>query len=142
MKIPLYCLPRFLSPLIFFKFCPTPTPFPVAANPHPRCSFCFLVPLTFNWVGDYSTFDLPFYLMRLWICTCQGPWCVFCATWCQVYRGLTCDFCWYSDLISHTHIHTHIYTHTHTKYVYLESHKKVGGWNKLQKNSDTLNPTL
>ena len=35
---PLHCLP-----LPFFKFCPTPSTFPVASNPRPYCSFCCLV---------------------------------------------------------------------------------------------------
>ena len=34
----------------------------------------------------------------------EGPWCMFYALRCQVYWSLThMVFCWYSDLISHTH---------------------------------------
>ena len=50
-------------------------------------------------------------------CICQtlvsyGPWCVFYATMCHIYWGLTHNviFYWYPDLTSHTH--THMHTHT------------------------------
>ena len=46
----------------------------------------------------------------------ERPWCVFYATRCQIYWGLTHNvaFCWSCDLISHTHTQTHTHTHTHT----------------------------
>ena len=43
----------------------------------------------------------------------EWPWCVFYATSCKVYWGLTHHvvFCWYSDLISLIHIHTSTHRH-------------------------------
>ena len=97
-----------------FKFYLTPQPplFPrLSSRLQPSCPLLFLLSCFFDWMGDRPTFDVPFYLKILGICTCQflGPWCVFYATRCQIYRALTHNvvFCWYSNLISHTNKHAH-----------------------------------
>ena len=61
-----------------------------------------------GWMGDCAILDMLFYLMISWMYTCciLGPWCVLHATRHQVYWGLAhVVFCWYSDLISHSHKH-------------------------------------
>ena len=108
----------------FSNLVPPPPP-----PPPPRPSYLsappplfFLLLRFFGWMGDHSTFDVLFYLMIIWIYTCQafvpeGPWCVFYATRRQVYCRLTHNvFYWNSDLISHKHTqHTQgpIDWHTH-----------------------------
>ena len=92
-----------------------PLPFPNFVQPPLLWCLQFPPPLLillscfFGWMGDHTTFDVLFYLMISWMYTCRalGPWCVFYATRCQYYWGLTHNvvFCWYSDLISHKHTH-------------------------------------
>ena len=66
-------------------------------------------------MGDHATFDVLFYLMIIWIYTCQAlvPWYQEDLDVCFMQQGVrftevTHDvvFYWYSDLISHTHKHT------------------------------------
>ena len=59
---PLYWLPP------FFQFCSS-LPFPFHLQPHPYCSFC--CPISLAKCGDHTTFDVLFYLMIIWIYTCQ-----------------------------------------------------------------------
>ena len=94
-----------------------PTPhlnFPVSSNCLPP--LFFQLSGFFGWMGDHATFDVLFYLMLMWIYTCRhlgtlvpkGPWCVFYATRCQVYWGLTqCGFLLLLRFdITHTNTHT------------------------------------
>ena len=70
MKTALFCL----IPLL--KFCPRTPPML-----SPLCPFCCL---------DRTTSDVLLYLMISWIyIVSKGPCCVFYATRCQVYWGLT-----------------------------------------------------
>ena len=100
--------PPYIAYPQFLKFCPMPSPFPVASNPQPP----LFIPLSFffGWMDICDTFDVLFYLMISWMDTCWalGPWCMFYATRCHVFWGLTYDvvFCWHSDLLSHTNTHT------------------------------------
>ena len=59
---PLYWLPP------FFQFCSS-LPFPFHLQPHRYCSFC--CPISLVKCGDHTTFDVLFYLMIIWIYTCQ-----------------------------------------------------------------------
>ena len=95
--LPTPTLSDFVQPCLSLS-CPT-------SNPN-----ALSVVLFFGWMGDHTTFDVLFYLMILWVCTCQAlrRWCVFYyATRCQVYGALTHNVvsCWCFDLISHTHKH-------------------------------------
>ena len=107
---PLYCLPT-LPP--FFEIFSIPRCLPCCLEP--PAPLLIMLSCFFGWMGDCATFGVLFYLMRSWMYPCRalGPWCVFYATRCQVYWGLThVAFCWYSDLISQTQTHTQ----THTAY--------------------------
>ena len=55
-----------------FKFCPhLPQPhFPVTSFPPPP--LLFLLPFLFGWMGNHATSDVLFYLMIIWIYTCQA----------------------------------------------------------------------
>ena len=68
-------LPTPPPPSSFFKFCPTPSPLlPCHLQPPPQ--LFFLLSCFFGWMGDHATFDVLFYLMIIWIYTCQAlvPW--------------------------------------------------------------------
>ena len=102
----------FLNPYIanppFFKFCPT-------------SPLLFLLPCFFDWMSDCTTSDVLFFTSWHHGSTHVDPWhlrtlqCVFLCNKASVYWVLTHDmvFCWYSDLVSHTHLHTLTQTHTH-----------------------------
>ena len=87
---------------------------PLPCRRQSQTTLLFLLSCFFGWMGDCAIFDELFYLMvnlfmpNLGTLVLERPSCVFCATRCQVYWGLTHDvfFCWYSDLISHTQTHT------------------------------------
>ena len=79
-------------------------------------SVALFIWLFFGWMGHHATFDVPFYLMTIWIYTCrilvvvpEESWYVFYETRSQVYWGPTHNVVsyWYSDLIWHTHKHKH-----------------------------------
>ena len=72
----------------------------------------FLLSCFLGWMGDRATIDVLFYLMIIWIYTCQAfVLCtrrtLICVSWTrrQVYWSLTHNlvFYWCSDLISITH---------------------------------------
>ena len=114
--------------LPFSNFVQSPSPITATSNSHPHCSFCCHVSSAIL-LNDKMDLHVMYYMMiytyhGLYIMWSLGnlvpewPWCVFYATRCQVYWGLTHNlvFYWYSDLILHKHKHTntHTYTHTHT----------------------------
>ena len=112
------------------KLCPTPSP-PLPCHLQPPPQLFFLLSCFFGWMGDHATFDVLFYLIIIWIYTCQalvpeGPWCVFYAKMSQVYRGLTYVLfllvLWFDITNTQTHIqhtqrpvdwHTHINEYLH-----------------------------
>ena len=110
MKTPLYYLTLSIHIL---SMPPTPPPhFPVTPNLTPTplvfllscfyfcCPVCCLFAILLN-----DNMDL--HILSLSTLVSEGPWCVFYATRCQVYGGLTHNvFYWYSNLISPTHKHT------------------------------------
>ena len=71
---------------------------------------------------------MDLYMLSLCTLVPERPSCVFYATRCPVYWGLTHDlaFCLYSDLIPHTHTHTHTHTHKDT-----QRHTAPWGGNRL-----------
>ena len=87
-------------------------------NPHMRNK------ILFDRMGACIAFDVLYYLMILWIHTCQTfvpsirrtLMCVLCNKASNLLRSDTCDFLlvsWYD--ITHTHTRTHTHTHTHTQ---------------------------
>ena len=108
IKTPLYYLP---TP--FFKFFSPPSPpphppslFPVNSKPYPHCFFCCLASLAEwvimpHWWAILLNDTMDLHMSSLGTLVTEGPWCVFYATKCQVYWGLTHNvfFCWYFDLI-------------------------------------------
>ena len=60
----------------FFKFCPTHPHFIATSNSPPPPPLFFLLSCFFGWIGDHATFDVLFYLMIIWVYTCQAlvPW--------------------------------------------------------------------
>ena len=104
--------------------CP-PSFFQILSNP---LSLTFLQPPTstlivlsvvhFLWLNGWSYHiwcailpndNMDLHMSSLGTLVPEGPWCMFYATRCQVYLGLTHSvvFYWYSDLTSQTHKHTH-----------------------------------
>ena len=75
----------------FFKFYWSP----LASNLHPHCSFCCLV--FFDWVGGCATTDVLFYLMIVWIYTCQAlvPWCQKVFDMCFMQQVVTFTETWH-----------------------------------------------
>ena len=71
----------------------------------------FLFSCFIDWMGDHLlTGIMDLYMSSVVTLVPEAPWCVFYATTRhQVYWGLPNNviFCWYSDLISHTHTNTH-----------------------------------
>ena len=100
---PQYCL----SP--FFIFHPPPLPrtrtslLPLTPTPH-SC----VCPPHHIWCAILLNDNMDLHMLSLSILVWEGPWCVFYATRCQVYWGLThVVFYWHSDLILHTQTHKH-----------------------------------
>ena len=60
------------------------------------------------WYAILFNGNMDIHMLSLATLVPEGPWCVFYATWCQVYWGLTHNvvFNWYFHLISHTNTHT------------------------------------
>ena len=100
---------------LFFKF--VKPPFPCCLQP--PSPLLFLLPCFFDWMGDWATFDVVFYLMILWIYLCrlrtfvsEGSWYMFLlAIWFNITHTNTDK---HTHTYTHTHTHTHIHTHTHT----------------------------
>ena len=102
--------PALLTPLVNFLQMPPSHPY------HLQYPLPLLFPLSFifGWMGDRTTLDVLFYLTILWIYTC---WALASyVTRHQMHWGLThnANFCWCSDLISHTKTHTNRHTQRHT----------------------------
>ena len=102
----------------FFKFCPPPS-LPYHLQPAPPLLFLLSVSLANGWSRHILCAILlndnkDLHMSSVGTLVPEGPWCVFYATRCQVYWGLTHNvvFYWYSNLISHTQ--THKYTITLT----------------------------
>ena len=120
---------------------PTPSfsnfvhPLPLPSHFQPPHPLFFSLSCFFSWMGDHATFGVLFYLMIIWIYTCQtlvqeGSWCVFYATRHWGYWGLTRNvlfyrFFWFDitnqgPVVWHTHII--IYLHhllcAHCSYLY------------------------
>ena len=110
-----------ILPTPFLQICQTP--FPCCLQP--PSPLLFLLPCFFDWMGDWATFDVVFYLMILWIYLCrlrtfvsEGSWCMFLlAIWFNITHTNT-------DKHTHTHTHTHTYTHTHT-HTHIHTHKDI-----------------
>ena len=69
----LYCLPPSFSNFVHHFFY-----FPFLLQPPPW--LFFLLSCFFGWIVDHTTFDVPFYLMIIWIyikwaLVPEGPWC-------------------------------------------------------------------
>ena len=67
-------------PPIFFKF--FPPLLPLHCHLQPPSWLFFLLSCFFGWIVDRTTFDVPFYLMIIWIyiywaLVPEGSWCVF-----------------------------------------------------------------
>ena len=119
----------------------TPTPvsnfvqpsLPLSPNPchlHPPHQGFFLLSCFFCWMGDHATFDVLFYLMIIWIYTCQAlvPWYQKDLNVCFMQQGVRFAEVWHVFflvlLISQTHKHTQhtpvpVEWHTHINvYIY------------------------
>ena len=109
MKTPLYCLPH------FFKFCPPASP-PTSLSPQtPTPTPTVLSVVLFLWLNGWSHHiwcaillndNMDLHMLSLCTLPPEGHWCVFYATRCQLYWGVTYKviFYWYSDfVITHTH---------------------------------------
>ena len=113
---PLFYEDPSILPTFFFKFCLSPSfPLPCYLQPPTPTALSstewVIVPYLmcyFTWWYSGSTHVEPWYLVP------EGSWCVFYATTYQVYWGLSHNvvFCWYFNLISHTHKHTHTERYT------------------------------
>ena len=115
-NLPIVCRPTLYCLHPYFQFCLThPLPHsPVNSNAHPPLFLrltCF-----FGWMGDHATFDVLFYLMIIWIYTCQALapltrrtlMCVLCNKASSLLRPGTCGFLlvlWFD--ITHTQTQTH-----------------------------------
>ena len=69
-----------LPPPFFFKF--FPPLLPLHCHLQPPSWLFFLLSCFFGWIVDRTTFDVPFYLMIIWIyiywaLVPEGSWCVF-----------------------------------------------------------------
>ena len=80
----------------------------------------------FGWMGDHATFDVLFYMMIMWICSCQV--CVLCNKASNLLRSDTTWFFTGTLIISHTQTEHSTHTehtqgvvdwHTHTV-IYLQ----------------------
>ena len=98
--------PPYIAYPLFFKFCPT----------IPLLPLLLLLTCLFGWMGNHAMFDvilfndyMDLHMSSLDTLVPEEPSCVFYATRCQVYWGLThyIVFYWYSNLISHTQKHKH-----------------------------------
>ena len=120
MKTPLYCLPstpRVLSVVLFLLL-----------NGWSRHIWCAVL------LND----NMDLHMSSLGTLLPEGPWCVFYATRCQVYCGLTHSvvFYWYFNFISHTHTHTHMHTHKYT-----QCKTRFFLWNTTNTDRNGLNKT-
>ena len=88
---PLYCLPP-----SFFKFCPTPSP-PLPCHLQPPPQLFFRLSCFFGWMGYHATLDVLFYLMIIWIYTCQAlvPWYQRDLDVCFMQQGVRFTEVWY-----------------------------------------------
>ena len=107
---PLYCLPPFSN------FVQHP-PFSITSNPQPP--LLFLLPFFFGWMGDHVTYDIQFYLMIIWIYTCQAlvPYYQKDLDVCLMQQGIRFTEVWHIMLFfTGTLIwyYTHKNTQTHT----------------------------
>ena len=99
---------HFLPPL--FRFFP-PHPHPPSSSPPTSTSTALFVVLFCQHKGDHAIFDVLICLMILWIYTYEALepstrktlLCIFCNKASSLLRSDTMAFCWYSDLLSHTH---------------------------------------
>ena len=106
-----------LTPL-FYEDPPIILPTPLFSNivlkyirRQPPPPLLFMFSCFSDWMGDHLlTGIMDLYMSSVVTLVPEAPWCVFYATTRhQVYWGLPNNviFCWYSDLISHTHTNTH-----------------------------------
>ena len=103
----------------------TPTPvsnfvqpsLPLSPNPchlHPPHQGFFLLSCFFCWMGDHATFDVLFYLMIIWIYTCQAlvPWYQKDLNVCFMQQGVRFAEVWHMCFFSGTLDFTNTQTHT------------------------------
>ena len=115
---PLYYLP----PCQFFSNLPIPSLSPPTPTPA-ALSVVLYFWLTWwsyrTWCAILLNDIMDLHMLSLGTLVPEGRWCVFYVTRHQTHWGLThnVNFCWYSDLISHTKIHTNTYTHKDTQYI-------------------------
>ena len=108
-NLPILWRPPYVAcPSPFFKFCPSwPLLFSTA----------FQLPCFIGWISNCTTYNMLFYLMILWICTCPVLVTYYhldldvCFTQQGIKFTKVCYRWFFTYLISHTrtHTHTHIY---------------------------------
>ena len=91
--------------------------FSITSNPQPP--LLFLLPFFFGWMGDHVTYDIQFYLMIIWIYTCQAlvPYYQKDLDVCLMQQGIRFTEVWHIMLFfTGTLIwyYTHKNTQTHT----------------------------
>ena len=141
----------------------TPTPvsnfvqpsLPLSPNPchlHPPHQGFFLLSCFFCWMGDHATFDVLFYLMIIWIYTCQAS-VPYYQKDLDVYfmqQGVKSTVVWHivwfftGTLIlyhTHTHMHTHKYTQCKTRFfLWNTTNTDRNGLNKTHVHTHTHTP--
>ena len=104
---------------LFLKTLPHPTPLSIPTVLSVVLFLWLMKRSCHIWCAVLLNDNMDLHMSSLDTLLAEGPWCVFYATRCQVYWGLTqCGFLLVlSFYISHTHTHTHTHTqiHTHTK---------------------------